>query len=107
MIKFNRGESYIATSCISGDQFVVTVAGRTGGRPIFVAGETFAAERLVVVDGREFAYIQGCDGQTYSVSSSVKAELEEAIGILEKARPPWASKVVRAARRFFFAYPEN
>ncbi len=101
MSAFERGGSYYATACMGGGQFVVTVSGRVGDRPIFVAGKPLAAERLMVMDGREFAYLRGEDGQTYTVSSAAKADIEGAVHLLAIARPPWARDFKRAARRFF------
>lgn len=101
MSAFERGGSYYATACMGGDQFVVTVTGRTRERPVFVAGRPLAAERLMVMDGREFAYLRGEDGQTYTVSSAAKADIEGAVHLLEIARPPWVRNIKRASRRFF------
>lgn len=101
MSQFDKGASYYATACMGGRQFVVTVSGRTHGRPIFIAGKPVAAERLMVMDGREFAYLRGEDGQTYTVSSEAKADIEGAVQLLEIATPPWVRNIGRAARQFF------
>lgn len=101
MSQFDRGASYYATACMGGQQFVVTVSGRAHGCPIFAAGKPIMAERLMVMDGREFAYFRGEDGQMYSVSSTAKADMEGAVQLMEIAMPPWVRNIRRAAWHFF------
>ena len=101
MSKFDKGVSYYATACMGGRQFVVTVSGRIRERPVFIAGKPIAAERLMVMDGREFAYLRGEDGQTYTVSSEAKADVEGAVRLMEFMAPPWVRNFKRAARHFF------
>lgn len=101
MSQFDKGVSYYATACMGGRQFVVTVSGRANNRPIFVAGKPIQAERLMVVDGRELAYLRGEDGQLYTASSAVVADIESAVRLMEISTPPWLRTIKRAARRFF------
>lgn len=101
MITFNQGASYYANASLGDGQFVVTVAGRTKrGIPIFRAGDTIVADRVMSIDGREFAQLRGDDGQLYGVSSAARADIQSAAELLTLAPPPWL-RLKRAARRFF------
>lgn len=104
---FEIGGSYYANACNGAGRFVTTVAGRAHGLPVFRAGDTLIAERVMTVEGREFALVRGLDDQLYGVSSAVKADLPGAAAVMAIAQLPWFGRIKRAARCFFCRTPKS
>lgn len=102
MMSFLAGTRYVATACMDGGgRFVATCSGRANGAPTFSADFALAPERVMVVDGREIAFVRDARGLLFSMSAGVPlCDDEEA-----RTGGRWIaalSRIARAARQFFY-----
>ena len=102
MMSFLAGARYIATACMDGGgRFVATCDGRANGAPTFSADFALAPERVMVVDGREIAFVRDARGLLFCMSASAPVGDDEEAGTGGR----WIaalSRISRAARQFFW-----